>query len=100
MPGGRVILIDTFQDSALRKPAAIVHALLSESWADRSAAVMIVYRRTPHTYADVVPGRALDADQVCRLITSKLRRCNRGHLHAEVLAMSKAPDLSRCDAWE
>jgi hypothetical protein len=61
---------------------------------------MIVYRNYPHCIVEVVDGRALDALPVVGLIASKLRRCNRGHGHAEVLATCKAPNLSQCDAWE
>jgi hypothetical protein len=100
MPGGRVVLLDTSNDSALRRPTREVRSLLSESWAVKVAAVMIVYRHYPHCIVEVVRGRALDAFAVARLIKGKLRRCSRGHGHAEVLAMCKVPDLSQCDAWE
>ncbi len=99
MPGGRVVLLDASHDSALRRPTRCVRDLLAEPWAARVAAVMIVYRHYPHCTVEVVRGWALDADPVSRLIRAKLRRCNRRHHHAEVLATIKAPDLSCCDAW-
>ncbi len=94
MPGQRVILLDTSNDSALRAPAETIRALLGEPWAERLAAVMIVYRHWPHTTVDIVPGPATDSSDACRLIASKLRTCERGHLHADSPLI--APPTSSC----
>lgn len=90
VPGRRVILLDTSQDSASavpsRRTTATVRSLIeTELWATRLACVMVVYRDYPHTIVEFVLGRADDALETFRLLRSKLRQCERGHLHCEPL---------------
>jgi hypothetical protein len=90
VPGRRVVLLDTSQDAALNAPSRrateTVRALIAtESWAARLACVMTVYRHYPHTIVEFVLGRNDDAPETFRLLRSKLRLCERGHLHCEPL---------------
>ena len=86
--GRRVILVDASDDDALQRPAGAIRSLLAtEEWAPRIAAVMIVYRRYPHTTVELVRGPASDSQDTLHLLESKLRRCEHGHLHAEALVV-------------
>ncbi len=90
VPGPRVVLLDTSQDAGLavpsRRTTATVQSLVAtELWAARLACIMIVYRDYPHTIVEFVLGRTDDAAETFRLLRSKLRQCERGHLHCEPL---------------
>jgi hypothetical protein len=84
--GPRVILLDADGDSALQRPARVVRELMqTEAWSQGIAVVMIVNRSHPYCTIDLVRGQGRDSLDALRLLSARLRNCDRGHLHGEAL---------------